>query len=49
VQNTIPVLDEDEELHEALEASRRDAEFERRMRDHYEHGGGSGGGGAEVE
>jgi hypothetical protein len=46
VQSTIPKLnDEDEELHEVLEVSRREAEFQRRARQHYEHGVGSGGGG----
>jgi hypothetical protein len=37
--------DEDEELHEVLELSRREAEFQRRVGEHYEHGGESGGGG----
>jgi hypothetical protein len=46
VQSTVPKLnDEDEELHEMLEVSRREAEFQRRARQHYEHGVGSGGGG----
>jgi hypothetical protein len=46
VQSTIPEPDdEDEELQEVLEVSRREAEFQRRIGDHYEHGGGSGGGG----
>jgi hypothetical protein len=35
---------EDEELHEVLELSRREAEFQRRVGEHYEHGGESGGG-----
>jgi hypothetical protein len=37
--------DEDEELQELLEVLRREAEFQRRVRQHYEHGGESGGGG----
>jgi hypothetical protein len=46
VQSTIPIPDdEDDELQEMLEFSRRKAEFQRRVREHYEHGGGSGGGG----
>jgi hypothetical protein len=46
VQNTIPEPDdEDEELQEVLELSRREAEFQRRAGQYYEHGGGSGGGG----
>jgi hypothetical protein len=46
VQNTIPIPDdEDEELQEVLEISRREAEFQRRTGEHYEHGGESGGGG----
>jgi hypothetical protein len=32
-------------LQEVLELLRREAEFERRAGQHYEHGGGSGGGG----
>jgi hypothetical protein len=40
--------DEDEELQEAVEVSRREAEFQRRARERYEHGGGSGGGGGGV-
>jgi hypothetical protein len=43
VQSTIPIPDdEDEELQEVLEVSRREAEFQRRVGEHYEHGGGSG-------
>jgi hypothetical protein len=46
VQSTIPEPDdEDEELQEVLEVSRREAEFQRRAGEHYEHGGESGGGG----
>jgi hypothetical protein len=46
VQSTIPEPDiEDEELQEVLEVSRREAEFQRRAGEHYEHGGGSEGGG----
>jgi hypothetical protein len=49
VQSTIPIPDdEDEELQEALEVSRREAEFQRRAGERYEHGGGSGGGGGGV-
>jgi hypothetical protein len=44
VQITIPEPDdEDEELQEVLEVSRREAEFQRRAGQQYEHGGGSGG------
>jgi hypothetical protein len=46
VQSTITEPDdEDEELHKVLEVSRHEAEFQRRVGLHYEHGGGSGGGG----
>jgi hypothetical protein len=46
VQSTISEpCDEDEELQEVLEVLRREAEFQRRVGQHYEHGGGSGGGG----
>jgi hypothetical protein len=46
VQSTIPIPDdEDEELQEAVEVSRREAEFQRRVGECYEHGGGSGVGG----
>jgi hypothetical protein len=46
VQSTIPLSnDEDEELQEAVEVSRCEAEFQRRAGERYEHGGGSGGGG----
>jgi hypothetical protein len=46
VQSTILEPDnEDRELHEVLEVSRYEAEFQRRAGEHYEHGGGSGGGG----
>jgi hypothetical protein len=49
VQSTIPIPDdEDEELQEALEISRREAEFQRTAGEHYEHGGGSGGRGGGV-
>jgi hypothetical protein len=42
----IPIPDdEDEELQEVLEVSKHEAEFQRRAGEHYEHGGGSGGGG----
>jgi hypothetical protein len=41
--------DEDEKLQEVLEVSRREAVFQRRARDHYEHGGESTGGGGEVK
>jgi hypothetical protein len=40
--------DEDEELLEAIKVSRREAEFQRRARERYEHGGGSGAGGGRV-
>jgi hypothetical protein len=43
VQSTIP--EPDEELQEVLELSRCEAEFQRRAGQHYEHGGGSVGGG----
>jgi hypothetical protein len=36
---------EDEELQEAVEVSRREAKFQRRAGERYEHGGGSGAGG----
>jgi hypothetical protein len=36
--------DEDDELHEVLEVSRHETEFQRMVREHYEHGGGNGGG-----
>jgi hypothetical protein len=50
VQSIIPEPDdEDEELHEVLEVSRREAEFQRRAGQHYEHGGGSRGEEGEVE
>jgi hypothetical protein len=46
VQSTMPLSnDEDEKLQEAVEVSRREAEFQRRAGDRYEHGGGSGAGG----
>jgi hypothetical protein len=46
VQSTIPIPDdEDEELQEAVEVLRREAEFQRRVGERYEHGGGSGAGG----
>jgi hypothetical protein len=37
--------DEDEELQEAVEVSRREAEFQRKAGKRYEHGGGSEAGG----
>jgi hypothetical protein len=44
VQSTIPIAnDEDEELQKVLEDSRREAKFQRRTGEHYEHGYGSGG------
>jgi hypothetical protein len=44
VQNTISEPDdEDDELQEVLEVSRREAEYQRRVGEHYEHSGGSGG------
>jgi hypothetical protein len=50
VQSTMPLSnDEDEELHEAVEVSRREAEFQRRVGECYEHGGGSGTGGGRVQ
>jgi hypothetical protein len=46
VQSTIPEPDgEDEELQEVLEVLRREAEFQRKAGQHYEHSGESGGGG----
>jgi hypothetical protein len=46
VQSTIPEPDdEDEELQEVLELLRCEAEFQRRVGQHYKHGGESGGGG----
>jgi hypothetical protein len=46
VQSTIPEPnDEDEELQEVLEVSSPEVEFQRRVGQHYEHAGGSGGGG----
>jgi hypothetical protein len=46
VQSTISEPDDkDEKLHEVLEVLRHEAEFQRRVGEHYEHGGGSGGGG----
>jgi hypothetical protein len=46
VQSTIPEPDdEDDELHVMLEVSRREADFQRRVGEHYEHDGGSGIGG----
>jgi hypothetical protein len=45
VQSTISEPDdEDEELQKVLEVLRREAEFQRRVGQHYEHSGGSGGG-----
>jgi hypothetical protein len=49
VQSTMPLSeDEDEELQEAVEVSRREAEFQRRVGQRYEHDGGSGAGGGGV-
>jgi hypothetical protein len=46
VQSTMPLSDdEDEELQEAVEVSRREAEFQTRARERSEYGGGSGVGG----
>jgi hypothetical protein len=46
MQSTMPLSDdEDDELHEAVEVSRREAGFQRRAGERYEHGGGSGAGG----
>jgi hypothetical protein len=46
VQSTMPLSDdEDEKLQEAVEVSRREAEFQRRAGERYEHDGGSGEGG----
>jgi hypothetical protein len=46
VQSMLPLSDdEDEELQEAVEVSRHEAEFQRRAGERYEHGGGSGAGG----
>jgi hypothetical protein len=46
VQSMMPLSDDDdEELQEAVEISRREAEFQRRVGESYEHGGGSGVGG----
>jgi hypothetical protein len=46
VQSTIPEPDdEDKELQEVLEVLRREAEFQRRAGQQYEHGDGNGGGG----
>jgi hypothetical protein len=41
--------DEDEELQEAVEVSRREAEFQRRTGECYENDGGSGAGGGGGE
>jgi hypothetical protein len=50
VQSTIPLSDnEDEELQEAIEVSRCEAEFQRRAGERYEHCGGSGVGGGGVQ
>jgi hypothetical protein len=49
VQSTMPLSDdEDEELQEAVEVSRHEAEFQRRAGERYEHGGRSGAGGGGV-
>jgi hypothetical protein len=49
VQSTMPLSDdEDEELQEAVEVSRLEAEFQRRAGERYEYGGGSWGGGGGV-
>jgi hypothetical protein len=43
VQSTMPLSDdEDDELQETVEVLRREAEFQRRAKERYEHGGGSG-------
>jgi hypothetical protein len=49
VQSTMPLSDdEDEELQEVVEVSMREAEFQRRAGERYQHGGGSGAGGGGV-
>jgi hypothetical protein len=49
VQSTMALSNgEDEQLQEAVEVSRREAEFQRRAGERYEHGGGSGAGGGEL-
>jgi hypothetical protein len=49
VQSTMPLFDdEDEQLQEAVEVSRHEAEFQRRAGERYEHGGESGTGGGGV-
>jgi hypothetical protein len=49
VQSMIPIPDdEDEELQEAVQVLRREAEFQRKAGERYEHGGGSGAGGGGV-
>jgi hypothetical protein len=46
VQGWIPIPDdEDEKLQEALDISRREAEFQIMAEEHYKHGGGGGRGG----
>jgi hypothetical protein len=40
--------DEDEKLQEVVEVLRREAEFQRRVGERYQHGGGSGAGGGGV-
>jgi hypothetical protein len=50
VQSTMPPSDdEDEELQEAVEVSRREAEFQRRVGERYEHSDRSGAGEGEGE
>jgi hypothetical protein len=46
VQSTMPLSDDDdEELQEAVEVLRHEAEFQKRAGERYEHDGGSGAGG----
>jgi hypothetical protein len=45
VQSTISKPDDEEELQEVLEVSRRGDEFQRRAGEHYEYGDENGGGG----
>jgi hypothetical protein len=50
VQSTMPLSDDEhEELQEVVEVSSREAEFQRRAGEHYEHDGGSGAGGGGGE
>jgi hypothetical protein len=49
VQSTMPLSDDkNEDLHEEVEVSRREAEFQRRTGELYDHGDGSGVGGGGV-